>query len=133
MKKVCLLLLAFSVLGGSAYAMKTHTIKTGDTLWALACKHYGDGSLYTILANYNNISNPRTILNGTVIKIPDKKELDDFKKGKKPSSNTPTNIKPRKDKESSKISEEDLSFENRVLQTLDSSKLQVSDTDFGEK
>lgn len=58
-----------------AMAATTHTIRTGDTLWDLAAKHYGDPTLYPILLEVNNIDNPRTILNGTVIVIPDKEDM----------------------------------------------------------
>lgn len=48
---------------------KTHTVKSGDTLWAIAKKHLGDGSKYTQLAKLNNISNPNLIKVGQVIKL----------------------------------------------------------------
>ena len=36
-------------------AQGTHIVKRGDTLWAIAKKHYGDGSLCYKLAAYNGI------------------------------------------------------------------------------
>lgn len=48
---------------------KTYTAKKGDTLWAIAKKHLGDGSKYTELAKLNNISNPNVIKEGQVIKL----------------------------------------------------------------
>ncbi len=48
---------------------KTYTVKQGDTLWAIAKKHLGDGSKYTQLAKINNISNPNIIKVGQVIKL----------------------------------------------------------------
>ncbi|MBU1105432.1 MAG: LysM peptidoglycan-binding domain-containing protein [Candidatus Riflebacteria bacterium] len=76
MKKVALLILAAVLLiSVSANAATTHVIKTGDTLWELAAKHYGDPTLYPILLQVNNISNPRTIPNGKVIIIPDKADM----------------------------------------------------------
>ena len=48
---------------------KTHTVKAGDTLWAIAKKHLGDGAKYTELAKLNNISNPNIIKAGQVIKL----------------------------------------------------------------
>lgn len=48
---------------------KTHTVKKGDTLWAIAKKYLGDGSKYTELAKLNNISNPDVIKEGQVIKL----------------------------------------------------------------
>lgn len=48
---------------------KTHTVKSGETLWAIAKKYLGDGSKYTDLAKINNISNPNVIKAGQVIKL----------------------------------------------------------------
>lgn len=48
---------------------KTHTVKSGETLWAIAKKYLGDGSKYTELAKINNISNPNMIKAGQVIKL----------------------------------------------------------------
>lgn len=48
---------------------KIHTVKQGDTLWAIAKKYLGDGSKYTELAKLNNISNPNVIKVGQVIKL----------------------------------------------------------------
>lgn len=48
---------------------KTYTVKQGDTLWAIAKKHLGDGSKYTQIAKINNISNPNIIKVGQVIKL----------------------------------------------------------------
>ncbi len=48
---------------------KTHTVKSGETLWAIAKKHLGDGSKYSELAKLNNLSNPNLIKPGQVIKL----------------------------------------------------------------
>ncbi|KOY81271.1 LysM peptidoglycan-binding domain-containing protein [Lysinibacillus macroides] len=48
---------------------KTHTVQSGETLWAIAKKYLGDGSKYTELAKLNNISNPNIIKAGQVIKL----------------------------------------------------------------
>ena len=48
---------------------KTHTVKSGETLWSIAKKYLGDGSKYTELAKINNISNPNVIKAGQVIKL----------------------------------------------------------------
>lgn len=48
---------------------KTHTVKSGETLWAIAKNYLGDGSKYTELIKINNISNPNVIKVGEVIKL----------------------------------------------------------------
>lgn len=77
MKKAVFLLFltSLSIMTNSVDAATLHTIKDGDTLWELAAKHYGDPTLYSLLLQVNNIDNPRTILNGTVIVIPDKNDM----------------------------------------------------------
>ena len=57
-------------------AATTHTVKSGDTLWAMSAKYYGDPTLYTIIAEVNGISNPRTIRDGTVLVIPNKSDME---------------------------------------------------------
>jgi LysM repeat protein len=48
------------------------TVKSGDTLWAIAKKYYGDGSQYTKIyeANKDKISNPNLIYPGQELTIP---------------------------------------------------------------
>lgn len=40
---------------------KTYTVKSGDTLWAIAKRELGDGSKYPAIAKANNIGNPDMI------------------------------------------------------------------------
>lgn len=50
---------------------KTHTVQSGDTLWAIAKKYYGNGSQYTKIAAANpTIKNPNLIYPGQVLSIP---------------------------------------------------------------
>ena len=49
----------------------TYTVKTGDNLWNICRKFYGDGSLCYKLAAYNGIKNANLIYTGQVLKIPD--------------------------------------------------------------
>ena len=51
---------------------RTHTVVKGDTLWGIATKYYGKGSLYTKIydANTNQIANPNLIYIGQVFVIP---------------------------------------------------------------
>lgn len=48
----------------------TYTMKSGDTLWALAVKYYSNGNSWPKIANASGISNPRRIPVGYVVKIP---------------------------------------------------------------
>lgn len=75
MKKAVLFVIVLLLVAVSADAATTHVFRAGDTLWELAAKHYGDPTLYPILLQVNNISNPRTIPNGVVIIIPDKSDM----------------------------------------------------------
>lgn len=50
-------------------AVGTHTVKKGETLWAICQKELGDGSKYKEIATLNNLSNPNLIKVGQVIKL----------------------------------------------------------------
>jgi GH25 family lysozyme M1 (1,4-beta-N-acetylmuramidase) len=52
--------------GGSS-AGKTHTVKSGETLYSIAIKY---GTTIAAIAAYNNIANPNKIEVGQVLKIP---------------------------------------------------------------
>lgn len=51
---------------------KTYTVKSGDCLWNIAKKYYGNGALYTKIynANKSKIKNPNLIYPGQVLTIP---------------------------------------------------------------
>lgn len=49
---------------------ESYKIKSGDCLWNIAKKYYGDGSKYTLIAKANNISNPNLIYAGNTLTIP---------------------------------------------------------------
>lgn len=53
-------------------AEKTYTVVSGDTLWGIARRYYGDGSLAWKLAGYNGIKNANLIYLGQAVAIPDK-------------------------------------------------------------
>lgn len=48
----------------------TYTVRSGDTLWAIAKKLLSDGSRYKEIASLNSIQNPNRIYPGQVLKIP---------------------------------------------------------------
>ena len=51
---------------------KTYTVKSGDCLWNIAKKFYGNGAQYTKIYNANKgkIKNPNLIYPGQVLTIP---------------------------------------------------------------
>ena len=58
--------------GQAASQGQTYTVKSGDTLWAIAEQFYGEGSRWTVIheANRGLISNPDMIQPGWVLTIP---------------------------------------------------------------
>lgn len=56
----------------SAPEVKTYTVKSGDCLWNIAKKYYGNGAQYTKIYNANKgkIKNPNLIYPGQVLTIP---------------------------------------------------------------
>lgn len=53
----------------SAAATRTYTVKSGDSLWAIAAKQLGDGSRYKEIKSLNGLSSD-TIHPGQVLKLP---------------------------------------------------------------
>lgn len=51
-------------------AARTYTVESGDTLWAIAERYYGDGSKYQVIADASGIANPDLIHPGQVLTIP---------------------------------------------------------------
>lgn len=51
-------------------AARTYTVASGDTLWAIAERFYGDGDRYQAIADASGISNPDLIQPGQVLTIP---------------------------------------------------------------
>ncbi|WP_018599774.1 LysM peptidoglycan-binding domain-containing protein [Mycobacterium sp. 155] len=49
---------------------RTYTVESGDTLWAIAERFYGDGNRYQEIANASGIANPDLINPGQVLTIP---------------------------------------------------------------
>ncbi len=53
-----------------APAARTYTVESGDTLWAIAERFYGDGNQYQRIADASGVSNPDLIQPGQVLTIP---------------------------------------------------------------
>ena len=49
---------------------RTYTVVSGDTLWAISERFYGDGNQYMRIAQASGISNPDLIYPGQVLTIP---------------------------------------------------------------
>jgi len=54
-----------------APAPRTYTVVSGDTLWAIAERFYGDGNQYPKIASASGVANPDLIHPGQVLTIPD--------------------------------------------------------------
>jgi nucleoid-associated protein YgaU len=51
-------------------APRTYTVVSGDTLWAISERFYGNGSKYQMIADASGISNPDLIHPGQELTIP---------------------------------------------------------------
>jgi hypothetical protein len=51
-------------------AVRTYTVESGDSLWAIAERFYGDGSKYQVIADASGVPNPDLIHPGQVLTIP---------------------------------------------------------------
>jgi nucleoid-associated protein YgaU len=51
-------------------APRTYTVVSGDTLWAISERFYGDGSKYQVIADASGIANPDLIHPGQELTIP---------------------------------------------------------------
>lgn len=50
---------------------RTYTVVSGDTLWAIAERFYGDGNQYQKIADASGVANPDLIQPGQVLTIPE--------------------------------------------------------------
>lgn len=53
-----------------AFKRKTHTVKKGETIYAIARKHYGDPKMFLGICKANKITNPDKIKVGAVLRLP---------------------------------------------------------------
>ena len=51
-------------------AAQTYTVVSGDTLWAISERFYGDGNKYQVIADASGVANPDLIFPGQVLTIP---------------------------------------------------------------
>ncbi|HTI73843.1 MAG TPA: LysM peptidoglycan-binding domain-containing protein [Mycobacterium sp.] len=51
-------------------APRTYTVVSGDTLWAISERFYGDGSKYQVIADASGVANPDLIHPGQELTIP---------------------------------------------------------------
>ena len=49
---------------------KYRRVKTGDSLWALAAKEYGQSSQWRAIADANGLTNPRVLHSGDLLRLP---------------------------------------------------------------
>ncbi|MEI6533582.1 MAG: LysM peptidoglycan-binding domain-containing protein [Candidatus Roizmanbacteria bacterium] len=49
---------------------KTYVVQPGESLWDIAQKRYGDGNLWTRIAETNGITDPNVITEGYKLKLP---------------------------------------------------------------
>lgn len=54
---------------------KTHTVTSGESLWTIAEKYYGDGFAWTKIVEANNLANANDIEEGQVLVIPETTEV----------------------------------------------------------
>lgn len=61
-----------AIQGNNPKSSGSHTVVSGDTLWAISKKYYGDGAKYTKIYNVNKdkVKNPNLIYPGQVLMIP---------------------------------------------------------------
>lgn len=69
---------------GGDLVPSSYTVAGGDTMFAIARRFYGDGSLCWRLAAYNSIKNANVIHPGQVIQLPPKEQLPAAAKVTKP-------------------------------------------------
>ncbi|MEE0100843.1 MAG: LysM peptidoglycan-binding domain-containing protein [Acutalibacteraceae bacterium] len=55
--------------GSSGGGTRTYTVKSGDSLWAIAAKQLGNGNRYKEIKSLNGLSSD-TIYAGQVLKLP---------------------------------------------------------------
>ncbi len=96
----------------SSKSSGSYVVQSGDSLWSIAKKQYGDGSKCNIIynANKDKIKNPALINVGWKLKIPSESEFSKY------SAALPTSQKSTKTTVS-KTNEDQTSYERSLLET----------------
>lgn len=55
---------------GAGEQIKCRTVSGGDNLWSIAGEEYGDCNLWSAIAQFNQIMDPKDIKQGQVLKLP---------------------------------------------------------------
>ena len=56
--------------GAQSVSGTDYTVSKGDSLWNIAVRIYGDGNMWTTIAQANNLKNPNMIHSGNSLTIP---------------------------------------------------------------
>jgi putative chitinase len=59
-----------TVIDNNSITGSTYTIKSGDNLWDISVRAYGDGYKWPEIARVNNLENPDLIFAGNTLKLP---------------------------------------------------------------
>lgn len=60
----------------NAPRVRTHTVRSGETLTSICDQYYGDDRLYLKLAKFNGMPNPNALSIGDKLEVPDREQLD---------------------------------------------------------
>ena len=74
---------------GDGTPVRFHKVQKGETFWSIAAKEYGDGSLATALAKYNQkaVPDPTKLRKGVTLRLP---PIEVLKPGAKPAQSKAT-------------------------------------------
>ncbi len=78
------------IAGSNDSPTKIHRVSEDESLWSIAQEYYGDGALYTKLAEFNKgrVGDDGTIRVGAVLKIPTREALTGERRAQQPKATT---------------------------------------------
>ena len=108
----------------------TYKVSSGDTLWKIADKLYGDGDKWNVIyeANKDKLSNPGTIIPGQELVIPASGGTSPDKSSKAKSKDSSKDKSKKKSKDSSKKKSKNSSEKKSKDSSKDSSKDKAEDS-----